>query len=62
MRTETDPFSETLCFLEYQTMDKAQKPSNAYYALCMEIGGSIETRQRAITADVFGSVTQGHVK
>jgi hypothetical protein len=28
LRTETDPLSEMLCFLKYQTMDKAQEPSN----------------------------------
>jgi hypothetical protein len=27
-RMETDPVSETLCYLDYQTMDKIQKPSN----------------------------------
>jgi hypothetical protein len=26
MRMETNPVSETLCFLEYRTMDKVQKP------------------------------------
>jgi hypothetical protein len=26
--TETDPLSEMLYFLEYRTMDKAQKPNN----------------------------------
>jgi hypothetical protein len=27
LRTETDPVSETLCFLEYRTMEKVQKIS-----------------------------------
>jgi hypothetical protein len=27
-RTETDPVPETLCSLEYRTVDKVQKPSN----------------------------------
>jgi hypothetical protein len=30
-RTETDPVSETSCSLEYQTMEKVQKPSNSVY-------------------------------
>jgi hypothetical protein len=29
LRTETDPVSEALCFVEYRTMDKVQKPSNS---------------------------------
>jgi hypothetical protein len=29
LRTETDPVSETSCSLEYQTMEKVQKPSNS---------------------------------
>jgi hypothetical protein len=28
MRTETDPVSETLCYLEYWTMDNVKKLSN----------------------------------
>jgi hypothetical protein len=28
VRTETDPISETLCSLEYRTMEKVQKPTN----------------------------------
>jgi hypothetical protein len=28
LRTETDPVSETLCSLDYRTMDKVQNPSN----------------------------------
>jgi hypothetical protein len=28
---ERDPVSEMLCFLEYQTMAKVQKPSNSEY-------------------------------
>jgi hypothetical protein len=28
MKTETDPFSETLCSLQYRTTDRVQKPSN----------------------------------
>jgi hypothetical protein len=28
LRTETDPVSETLCSLEYWTMDKVKKPNN----------------------------------
>jgi hypothetical protein len=28
LRKETDPVSETLCSLEYRTVDKVQKPSN----------------------------------
>jgi hypothetical protein len=28
LRLETDPVSETLCSLEYQAMDKVQKPSS----------------------------------
>jgi hypothetical protein len=34
LRTETDPVSETLCFLvsiEYRTMDKVQNPSNSEF-------------------------------
>jgi hypothetical protein len=31
LRTETDPVSETLCSLEYRTMDNVQKPSNSEY-------------------------------
>jgi hypothetical protein len=29
LETETDPVSEMLCSLEYQTMEKAPKPSNS---------------------------------
>jgi hypothetical protein len=38
LRTETDPVSETLCFLviEFRTMDKVQKPSiNKLYLIFM---------------------------
>jgi hypothetical protein len=28
LRSGTDPVSETLCFLQYRTMDEVQKPSN----------------------------------
>jgi hypothetical protein len=31
LRTETDPVSETSYSLEYQTMDKVQKPSNSVW-------------------------------
>jgi hypothetical protein len=29
LKTETDPVSETSCFLKYQTMGKVQKPNNS---------------------------------
>jgi hypothetical protein len=29
LRTDTDPVSETLCSLEYQTMEKVQKSNNS---------------------------------
>jgi hypothetical protein len=31
LRTETNLVSETPCSLEYQTMEKVQKPSNSVY-------------------------------
>jgi hypothetical protein len=31
LRTGTDPVSETLCSLEYRTMDNVQKPSNSEF-------------------------------
>jgi hypothetical protein len=34
MRIKTDPVSETLCSLEYQMMDKVQKPSNPEEIFC----------------------------
>jgi hypothetical protein len=36
LKTETDPVSETLCssvFLEYQTMDKVQKPNTPGFSI-----------------------------
>jgi hypothetical protein len=47
LRTETDPVSETSCSLEYQTMEKVQKPSksvNIRYYLSVQVFVPVKCR------------------
>jgi hypothetical protein len=37
LRMETDPISETLCSLEYRTMDKVLEPNNPKSQVFIEI-------------------------
>jgi hypothetical protein len=56
--SKTDPVSEKLCFqyLEFRTMDKAQKPSNSehieeFFTVVRRIRGNLE-------AEIYGAEVQ----
>jgi hypothetical protein len=46
LRTETDPVSEKSCSLEYQTMEKVQKPSNPMWKYTLFVIHAIEVVER----------------
>jgi hypothetical protein len=47
VRTETDPISDTLCSLEYRTVDKVKTPSNFESSLCFQLTLTVLTAMSA---------------